>query len=209
MLLSTGTTQSRCRPTARIADCGGLMSAVNRSGPRAPRFEMLKVAPSSSSRFSRPCSARSTHSVAGERAPRGPAAPHRESPAPAIHSPPRPRGRCVRRSPDQASARRVRFARERRIHARETRSALERRPAAGSRLPIAWASAACASNAFAPRCSESTRPRARRRTAELSRCSRSSLAPAHAALEPAFVADAAGNGPLPACDPRARFTSSS
>ncbi len=41
------TTQSRCLPTARIADCGGFTIAVKRSGPRAPRFERLKVPPSS------------------------------------------------------------------------------------------------------------------------------------------------------------------
>src|SRR6185312_8885036 len=57
------TTQSRCLPTARIADCDGFTIAVKKSGPRAPRLERLKVPPSSSACFRRPLSARSTLSV--------------------------------------------------------------------------------------------------------------------------------------------------
>src|SRR5262249_54231394 len=45
---STATTLSSTAPTARIAACGGLSTAMNRSMPYIPRFEIVNVPPSRS-----------------------------------------------------------------------------------------------------------------------------------------------------------------
>ena len=60
---STATGCSLTWPTARIAACGGLSTAVKRSIPNMPRFEIVKVPPSRSSRRSLPSRARPTRSA--------------------------------------------------------------------------------------------------------------------------------------------------
>src|SRR5262249_51279269 len=60
---STATTLSSTAPTARIAACGGLSTAMNRSMPYIPRFEIVNVPPSRSPCCSLPARARSTRSA--------------------------------------------------------------------------------------------------------------------------------------------------
>ena len=57
------TGSSFTEPTARIATCGGLRTAVNCSTPNIPRFEIVNVPPSRSARFSLLSRARPTRSA--------------------------------------------------------------------------------------------------------------------------------------------------